>query len=69
MITEGRKYFSGVLRNIGFALLAPCGSLMFQWLVFKKPLTSGHFYLTVIAFILGWIIVLLGYIPIKESRK
>ena len=69
VITEGKKYFSGVLRNIGFALLAPFCSLMFQWFVFKKDVFSGHFYLTVLLFVLGFITILLGYTPLKEKIR
>jgi len=69
VITEGRKYFSGVLKNIGFALLTPCASLVFQWLVFKKDLNNGHFYLTVLLFVLGFITIFSGYIPVKEKAK
>ena len=69
MVTERRKYISGILKNLGFALLTPCGSLMFQWLVFKKELYSGYFHLTVIIFILGWMLLVSGYIPLKEKSN
>ena len=69
MITEGRKYFSGVLKNVGFALLTPFASLMFQWLVFKKDVFSGNFYVTVLIFVLGFIVILLGYTPLKEKQR
>lgn len=69
MVSEGRKYFSSVLKNVGFALLAPCASLVFQWLVFKKDLSNGHFYLTVLLSILGFVTIFLGYLPIKEKTK
>ena len=36
MITEGQRYISGIYKNLGFALLTPIGSIVFQALLFNK---------------------------------
>ena len=69
MVTEGQKYFSGILRNVGFAFLAPLGSLMFQTIVLKKGLLDGHFVWAMIVSLLGCLLFYFGYIPIKEKRQ
>ena len=69
MITEGQKYFSGIFRNIGFALLAPFGSIVFQAVVFKRDLfNSGYFWVAAIIVIISWLFFYLGYIFIREKR-
>ena len=69
MITEGEKYISGVLRNIGFALLAPVGSSIFQCLVFKQNLFNGHFAISFLVSLIGFILIILGYNVIEENKK
>ncbi len=69
MITEQQKYTAGILRNIGFALLAPLGSVVFQWVVFKKSLFSGNFLHAVILFVTSWVFILGGYTTLQENRK
>lgn len=68
MITEQQKYNSGVFRNIGFAFLAPTGSIVFQWIVLKKSLFLSHSIYAVISFALGWILIIIGNIVLKEKR-
>lgn len=62
-------YLSGVFRNIGFAFFAPLGSLLFQWLVFRKNIFEGQFYFSSIVFIFGIIFILIGCIILKEEEK
>lgn len=67
MTTEQQKYFSGILRNTGFALLAPLASIVFQWIVFEKSLFFGNFTFAVLGFIAGCLFILGGYIHLKEK--
>lgn len=69
MATEKQKYISGVWRNVGFALLTPTASIIFQWLVFQKVSSFEPFSYTVIPFILGWIFIAYGYINLEETNK
>ena len=68
MVTEGQKYFSGILRNLGFAFHAPLGSLLFQTIVLKKGLLDGYFYIAMLVSLLGCIFFYLGYIPIRGKK-
>ena len=69
MVTEKQKYISGVWRNIGFALLTPLASIIFQWLVFQKYTSFQHLALTVIPFTSGWLFIAYGYILLGEKDK
>ena len=68
MINERQKYNSGVLRNIGFTLLAPAGSMVFQWIVLKKSLFFGHSIYAVISFVLGWLLIFAGNVVLREKK-
>ena len=68
MVSEKRKYISGVLRNIGFALLVPMSSIVFQWIVFRKNLLFGHFSYAVILFTLAWVFIAAGYVVLMEKK-
>ena len=69
MISEQQKYFSGVLRTVGFALLAPASTLVFQWFILKEGAFFEHFFHAVIPFLLGWLVIFYGYIILKERNK
>lgn len=67
MISDKRQdYLSVVFRNLGFAFFAPFGTVLFQWIVFKKDIFEGHFYTSTLVLILGAICILIGYIILKE---
>lgn len=68
MITEQQKYVSGVLRNVGFALMTPIASIAFQWLVFQKSTLLSYCAYSVIVFLLGWIFVAYGYLFLEEHK-
>lgn len=68
MVSEKRKYISGILKNIGFALLVPLSSIVFQWIVFKKSLFLGHFSHAVIAFIVAWVFIVSGCTVLVEKK-
>jgi len=51
VVTEDKKYVSGVLRNIGFALLTPISAIAFQYLVFNQGLFTGHIATSMFSFI------------------
>lgn len=68
VITEQKKYISGVLRNIGFALLALSAFIVFQWIVFKKSLFLGHSSYAVVAFLLAWVFVISDYAALREKK-
>ena len=70
MVTEEQKYFSGIFRNLGFAALAPIGSIIFQTVVFKKPLLdTGYPSIALIISAISCLLFYLGYIYIKERKK
>lgn len=69
MITEAQKYFSGILKNLGFAFLAPLGSIIFQVIVFKKSLLDGYFFWAMVISLLGCLFFYFGYIPIREKKS
>lgn len=66
MISERQKYISGILRNLGFALLTPAGSIVFQQMVFQKALFN-YFKEAVIVFLLGWVFMIGGFVTLKEK--
>ena len=68
MITEEQKYDSNILRNTGFALLAPLGSIVFQLIVFKKSFLESNYIMGIIVLILGCILIFLGRIAVKEKK-
>ncbi len=68
MVSEKQKYISGVLKNIGFGLLVPLSSIVFQWIVFKKSLFFGHSLPAVILFTLAWLFIAIGYMFLEEKR-
>lgn len=67
MVSEKQKYISTSLRISGFALLTPLGSIMFQWTVFKTALFLGNFTFAVLEFVLGFLVILGGYLILKEQ--
>ncbi len=67
MITEVQKYYSGVLKNIGFAFLAPLGSMVFQLVVFSKGLLIKSIVLGIIFSVIGILLIYLGSLPIAEK--
>ena len=69
MVTEQQKYLSGILKATGFALLAPAGSIVFQWIVLKKSLFFGHSWYGVLAFSLGWLLMGWGYLMLEEKSN
>ena len=68
MVTEDKKYISGLFRTFGIALLAPIGSISFQYLVFNKDFFSGKTFLCLLAGLLGWILLSVGYNYVKDRR-
>ena len=68
MVSERRKYISGVLKNIGFALLVPLSSIVFQWIVFRKSLFFGHFSHAMILFIIAWLFIGAGFFVLREKK-
>lgn len=69
MISEQQKYNSGILRNVGFALLTPVGSIVFQWIMLKKSLLFEHSIYAVISFMLGWLLIFAGNIVLMEKKE
>ena len=68
MVSEKQKYVSGVLRNIGFGLLVPLSSIIFQWIVFRKSLFFGHSLTAVILFTLAWLFIAVGHTVLEEKK-
>jgi hypothetical protein len=68
MVTELQKYDSGILRNLGFAFLAPVGSIAFQGIVFNKNIFNSQLFTSIIVCIIGCILLYLGRHPIQERK-
>ena len=68
MTTEQQKYDSGLLRNLGFAFLAPLGSIAFQVIVLKKDFSDFNLFLGIMVSIVGAILIYLGRFVIKERK-
>lgn len=68
MITEQQKYDSGILRNLGFAFLAPFGSIIFQGIVFKKAIWEGNLFIAIIVCVIGCILLYLGRVVLKDKN-
>ena len=68
MVSEEQKYDSNILRNIGFAFLAPLGSIAFQVIVFKRDFSDFNLFLGIMVSIVGAILIYLGRFVIKERE-
>jgi hypothetical protein len=68
MISERQKYVSGILRNIGFALLTPVASITYQWLVLQKGAYWEHFLHSMLIFLLGVVFLVCGFITLREKK-
>ena len=66
MVSEQQKYISSGFKNVGFALSAPAGSILFQWFVFEKPTYFAHFLPAVLVFLLGFLFLCVGYKILRE---
>ena len=67
MITKQQEYLSSIYKAIGLSLMTPVGSILFQWFVFEKSTYFGHFLFTLPVFILGIIMMSIGYKALKEK--
>ena len=68
MISEQQKYISGIYRNIGFAVLAPFGSMVFQYLLFDKTFTLKKILICGAISASSWLLFFLGYNQIMEKK-
>ena len=69
MISEDKKYLSSIFRNLGFAPLAPIGSIAFQFLVFDKEFSTLKVALCLFVSLLSWLSFHIGYNYVKEKRN
>lgn len=69
MISEKQKYVSSGLKNIGFALSAPFGSILFQWIVSRGGAYFEHFLYSVLSLVLGIVFMIIGYKFLGEKNK
>ena len=69
MITEGQKYISGIYKNLGFALLTPIGSIIFQALLFNKPFLALNIIICALISVVSWLLFYVGYNYIKERKN
>lgn len=67
MTTEVQKYDSSILKSIGFAFLAPVGSILFQGIVFKKHIIDSSLTISIIVCVIG--LVFIGRCVLKEKTK
>lgn len=67
MITEEQKYISGIFRNLGFAFLAPFGSMVFQFLLLEKIFPVDKVLYCVLISFLSWFLFFIGYNTVKEK--
>lgn len=68
MLNEQQKYDSGILRNLGFALLTPISSILFQGIVFKKDIFEGNIIVGIIVCVIGCALLYWGRMIIKEKK-
>jgi len=68
VVSEKQKYISGILRNIGFGLMAPIASISFQWLVFQKSTMLSYCAYSVLVFLLGLIFLAGGYTYLEVTK-
>ena len=69
MITEDKKYVSGILRNVGFAFLSPVGGMAFQYLLFETKFTIINVLVCIVLALVGWIFFYMGYNNLKRQKK
>ena len=69
MVTEQQKYMSGIFRNVGFATLAPIGSMIFQYLLFEKIFSFDKVLICATISMLSYFLFFLGYNEIKEKKN
>ena len=69
MITEQQKYVSSGFRNIGFALLTPFGSILFQWIASKGGAYFEHFWFSVLSLLLGALFMIIGYKFLEDEKQ
>ena len=69
MITEQQKYLSSGFKNVGFALLAPFGSILFQWIASKSGAYFEHFWFSMLSLLLGALFMIIGYKFLEEKRQ
>ena len=69
MVSEDKKYISGVLRTFGFASFAPIGSILFQLLVFKKSLLDSYSTFSLLVSLVGVFLLFIGYNIVKEKTN
>ena len=69
MVSEQQKYDSGMLRNLGFAFLAPIGSIIFQAIVFRKSFLEGNLFFGIIVCVVGVILLYLGRFVLEEKKR
>ena len=69
MVSEQQEYDSSIFKNIGFAFLAPLGSILFQGIVFKKDIFEGNLTVGIIVCVIGCIMLYLGRHAVKEKKS
>ena len=67
MNSRRQDYLSIACRNLCFAFFAPLGSIIFQWLVFKKDVSTGHLGFSILVLLIGSMFLALGYIMLREK--
>ena len=69
MVSEEQKYDSSVFKNIGFAFLAPIGSIVFQAVVFKKSFWDSYIIWGIMLSVIGFILIYLGRMSVKGKNN
>ena len=67
MVTKKQEYLSGSFKNVGFALLAPIGSILFKWIVLQNAHFEGFFH-AVISLVMGFLFLWIGYNFLEEKK-
>ncbi len=68
MTTEVQKYDSSILKSIGFAFLAPFGSIIFQEIVLNKSFLESNYGLGIMVLVIGLILIFLGRLRLMEKK-
>ena len=69
VINEQQKYISSGFRNVGFALLTPFGSILFQWIAARDGAYFEHFWYSVLSLLVGIPFLYIGYKFLEEKKQ
>ena len=67
MVTKKQEYISSSFKNLGFAFLAPFGSILFQWIVLQNA-SFDRLIHAIVSAVVGFILIGIGYNFLEEKK-